>query len=198
MKRIATTAAMVIAVATTGLVASGDQGSRKFEEVLSGLKEAPAIVTTSGWGTFKATLSKDGSEINYELKFNDMESAVTQAHIHIGYKSNSGNVVLWLCDSPPPATPPVPPAQGPPQSPFASTPVCVTNPADPKNGVVTGTLTSAEVVPLVANGSPTWDEVVELIGDGRTYVNIHTATIPAGEIRSQIDSHDGHSGHGGR
>lgn len=189
MKRIATTAAMVIAVATTGLVASGDQGSRKFAEVLSGLKEAPAIVTTSGWGTFKATLSKDGSEINYELKFNDMESAVTQAHIHIGYKSNSGNVVLWLCDS---AAAPLP------VSPFASTPLCVTNPADPKNGVVTGTLTAAEVVLLAANGAPTWDEVVELIRDGRTYVNIHTATIPAGEIRSQIDSHDGHSGHGGR
>ena len=64
MKRIATTAAMVIAAATTGLVASGDQGPRKFSEALSGLKEAPAIVSTSGWGSFKATLSKDGSEID--------------------------------------------------------------------------------------------------------------------------------------
>ena len=36
MKRIATTAAMVVAVAATGLIASGDQGPRKFSEVLPG------------------------------------------------------------------------------------------------------------------------------------------------------------------
>ena len=195
MKRIATTAAMAIAVATTGLIASGDQGPRKFREVLSGLKEAPAIVATSGTGTFKATLSRDGSEIDYELTFNDLESNITQAHIHIGYPQNAGAVVLWLCDSPS-TVPPAPPA---PASPFASTPLCTPpGSANGMNGVVTGTLTQAEVVALVGNGNPTWDEVVSLIRDGRTYVNIHTATIPAGEIRSQIDSHDGHSGHGGR
>jgi hypothetical protein len=187
MKRIATTAAMVIAVATTGLIASGDQGPRNFSEVLTGLKEAPAIVTTSGSGTFNATLNKDGTEIEYELTFSDLESNITQSHIHIGYPQNSGNIVLWLCDS---ATGTV--------SPFASTPLCTqNNPADARNGVVTGTLTAAEVTALPANGSPTWDEVVSLIRGGRTYVNIHTVTIPAGEIRSQIDSHDGHSGPGG-
>lgn len=187
MKRIATTAATVIAVATTGLIASGDQGPRKFSEVLSGLKEAPAIVATSGTGTFNATLNTDGSAIEYELTFSDLESNITQAHIHIGYPQNAGNIVLWLCDS----------AAGQ-VSPFASTPLCTpAGSTDGRNGVVTGTLTAAEVAPLVANGSPTWDEVVSLILNGRTYANIHTATIPAGEIRSQIDSHDGHSGPGG-
>jgi hypothetical protein len=181
MKRIVTTAAMVIAVATTGLIASGDQRPRRFAEILTGLKEAPAIVTTSGWGTFRATLNREGTAIDYELKFNDMESAVTQAHIHIGYPQSSGAVVLWLCDS---AAAPAP------VSPFASTPLCVPNQGDPLNGVVTGTLTSAEVVNQVLNGSPTWDEILFLIRTGRTYVNVHTATIPAGEIRSQIDSHD--------
>jgi len=185
MKRIATTAAMVVAVAATGLIASGDQGPRKFSEVLSGLKEAPAIVTTSGTGTFNATLNKDGSEIEYELTFNEMESNVTQAHIHIGYPQNSGAIVLWLCGSD--ALP------GP-----AGTPRCnVSNPLDNRNGSVSGTLTAANVQVLAANGSPTWDEVVSLIRDGRTYANIHTVTIGAGEIRSQIDSHDGHSGPGG-
>ena len=58
------------------------------------------------------------------------------------------------------------------------------------NGVVTGTLTEAEVVALVANGNPTWVEVVSLIRAGKTYVNIHSSTSPAGEIRSQIEDHD--------
>ena len=185
MKRIATTAAMVVAVAATGLIASGDQGPRKYSEVLSGLKEAPAIVTTSGSGTFNATLSQDGTEIEYELTFNDLESNVTQAHIHIGYPQNAGEIVLWLCGSDDASWP------------GADAAVQRQHPVDNRNGSVSGTLTAAKRPALALNGSPTWDEVVSLILDGRTYVNIHTVTIPGGEIRSQIDSHDGHSGPGG-
>ena len=192
MKRIATTAAMVVAVAATGLIASGDQGPRKFSEVLNGLKEAPAIVTTSGTGTFNADLSKDGTEIDYELTFNDLESNVTQAHIHIGYPQNAGGIVLWLCDS---ATVPVSPLA------IDAARAHVDDPADlPQRIRVTrhADRRPSQSAARLLNGSPTWDEVVSLIRDGRTYANIHTATIPApARSAAQIDSHDGHSGPGG-
>ena len=184
MKRIMIAATAVLAVATTALAFS-DQGGRKFSEFLSGLKEAPQIVATTGTGTFKATISKDGTEIDYELTFKDLESDVRQAHIHLGYPQNSGNIVLWLCDS------------TANNSPIATTPACQADPLDGRNGTVTGTLTMADVIPQVANGSPDWDEVVELIRAGRSYVNVHTAVIGAGEIRSQIDNRgsDGHRNH---
>ena len=62
---------------------------------------------------------------------------------------------------------------------------------DLTSGTVTGTLTEADVIALTGNGiagPADFAEVVALIRAGLTYVNVHTATIPAGEIRSQIDN----------
>lgn len=196
MKRLIMVGAAVIAVAASGF-AFAQAGSGKFREFLTGLKEAPAIVSTTATGTFTATLNDAETEINYVLTFTDLQSDVRQAHIHIGYPQNAGNIVLWLCDS----------AAAPnPVSPFESTPLCVQNdPNDFRNGRVTGTLTAAEVVAQPANGiaAADWAEVVALVKGGYTYVNVHSASIGAGEIRSQIangdddDSHHGHQGSGG-
>jgi CHRD domain len=190
MKRIAIGTVAALAVTATALAFS-DDGGRRIREFLNGLKEAPAVVSTTGDGTFKATISKDETEINYELTFSNLEGDVRQAHIHIGLPQNAGGIVLWLCDSD--ANP----------SPSALTPACnVNDPLDLRNGVVTGTLTQADVQNQAANGiaGPTattpgeFAEVVALIRAGKTYANVHTAKFPPGEIRSQIE--DGNSGHG--
>lgn len=190
MKAYKPCVAILFVLTTTG-VAFSDEGARKFKEFLDGFKEATVVVSTTGTGTFNAEISQDGTEINYELTFQDLEGDVRQAHIHIGLPQNSGGVVLWLCDS---ETNP---------SPSAATPACNSaNPADPRNGSVTGTLTEADVQNLAANGiaGPTattpgeFAEVVALIRAGKTYVNVHTAKFGAGEIRSQIDTDSGRHG----
>ena len=190
MKRILMVAGVLLAVAGTGF-AFHEGGNRRFSEFLTGLKEAPQIVSTTGTGTFRAEVSRDGTEIDYVLTFKNLESDVRQAHIHLGYPQNAGNIVLWLCDS----------AEAPlPVSPVESTPLCVQNdPTDFRNGTVTGTLTEADVIAQAANGiagPADWAEVVALIRGGRSYVNVHTAVIGAGEIRSQIENHG--NGHDGR
>jgi len=195
MKKTMLTAAGLLACAATGY-AFTDEGSRRFSEFLSGLKEAPAVVSTTGNGSFQATVSRDGTEINYELTFRELEGDVRQAHIHIGLPQNAGGIVLWLCDSE--ANP----------SPLATTPPCTQNdPMDLRSGRVTGTLTAADVQNLAANGiaGPTattpgeFEEVVALIKAGKTYANVHSASFPAGEIRSQLDNrgneHNDHGGH---
>ena len=200
MKRITLAAAAILAVAGTAF-AFTDEGSRRFSEFLNGLNEAAAVVSTTGNGTFRANISKDGSEISYELTYKEMEGDVTQAHIHIGLPQNSGGVVLWLCDS----------TVNP--SPVATTPMCnQDNPSDLRSGSVSGTLTAADVQTLAANGivgatatTPgEFEEVVALIRAGKTYVNVHTTKFLPGEIRSQLDNrgnngngHGGHDGHGG-
>jgi CHRD domain-containing protein len=185
MKRIITVGAAVIALAASG-VAFSDDGNGKFSEVLSGLKEAPQIVLTTGTGTFEATISKDGSEIAYVLTFENLKSDARQAHIHLGWPQSNGNIVLWLCDSDGP---------GLPASPVASTPLCSQNsaPGDIKSGRVEGTLTAADLVAVPANGiagSADFGNVVAAIRSGLTYVNVHTANIGAGEIRSQLSRGD--------
>jgi hypothetical protein len=185
MKRLTIVATAFFVVAGTG-IALTDGGSRRFREFLNGFKEAQAVVSTTGNGTFWATISRDEREITYVLTFDDLEGDVRQAHIHIGHPQNTGGVVLWLCDSE--ANP----------SPSTTTPPCAVNPLIAREGRVTGTLTAADVQHLPANGiagAPAvtpgeFDEVIQLIRAGRTYVNVHSAAFPPGEIRSQIDDRD--------
>jgi hypothetical protein len=187
MKRLTIVATAVFVVAGTAL-AFTDEGERRFKEFLSGLKEAPAVVSTTGSGTFRATINEDESEISYTLTFKDLEGDVRQSHIHIGLPQNSGGIVLWLCDS----------AANPSPNP-TRTPRCTID--DPNNthaGKVTGFLTAADVQTLLVNGiagpTPTtpgeFAEVIALIRAGKTYVNVHSSKIPAGEIRSQINDGD--------
>jgi len=184
MKRLLLGAIGVFALAGTAF-AFTDEGSRRFSEFLDGFKEAPNVVSTTGSGTFRAAISRDGTEINYVLTFKDLEGDIRQAHIHIGLPQNAGGIVLWLCDS----------AANP--SPVATTPECTAeDPASPREGRATGTLTAADVQNLPANGiaGPTaltpgeFEEVVALIRAGKTYANIHSVKFPAGEVRSQLDN----------
>jgi hypothetical protein len=174
-------------VLAASAVAFGDEGARKFREFLNGVNEATVVVSTTGTGTFTAEISRDGSEIGYELTFQDLEGDVRQAHIHIGHPQNQGGIVLWLCDS---ETNPAP---------SLDTPACTdSDPSDARAGKVSGTLTAADVQVNAGNGIAAGEfaEVVALIRAGRTYVNVHSAKFGPGEIRSQIDNRDD-GGHGG-
>jgi hypothetical protein len=193
MKKMIMGVAALLVAAGGSTIAFTEEGNRRFSEFLNGLKEAPAIVSTTGDGTFEAVISRDDTEISYTLTFKQLEGDVRQAHIHIGHPQNSGGIVLWLCDSD--ANP----------SPRANTPAC--NQDDPSNlraGTVSGTLTEADVQSLAGNGvaGPTattageFAEVVALVRAGKTYVNVHTVKFGAGEIRSQIENHE-HNGQGG-
>ena len=203
MKRITILAAAVFAVGATALV-STDEGGRRFREFLNGLKEAPNIVSTVAKGTFTAEISRDGTEINYTLTFDDLEGDVRQAHIHIGHPQNSGGIVLWLCDS------------DANNSPNADTPRCDGgDPNKQRSNTVEGTLTEEDVRDLPLNGiagaaiapAPSTtpgelEEVIALIRAGATYVNVHSAKFGGGEIRSQLNNREGGddrrgSGHGG-
>ena len=96
--------------------------------------------------------------------------------------------MLWLCDS---ATT---------DSPYRlTTPACQTDPLDGRNGTVTGTLTVARSSRFCAAtpARPTGTKSSRLIRGGMTYVNVHTAVLGAGEIRSQIGNGADTLGHQG-
>lgn len=155
-----------------------DHDGTQFKAVMAGSQEVPSI-STSGNGSFRAVVNEDGTSIDYELAYADLEGgAVTQAHIHIGQKHTNGSISAFLCSNL---------GNGP-----AGTQPCPQPPA-----IVTGTITAAEVIGPTSQGvSPgQLDELIEALNGGYAYANVHTATYPGGEIRSQLGHHRNRHGH---
>lgn len=170
--KIALSVVITIVLSCAALVYAHPKFS-KLRGFLVGTQEVP-VVLTSGHGTFDATISKDENSISYELSYSDLESTVTQAHIHIGQRNVNGGIAVWLCGNP---------SVSPPINPPSGTQAC------PPSGTIKGTITGANIVGPASQGLTTgeMDQLIEAIRDGNTYVNVHTVGSTGGEIRSQIE-----------
>ena len=136
---------------------------------LRGFNEVPAI-NSAGGGFFTATISEDGSEMNWELRYFNMRGNVTQAHLHFAQKDVNGGIVLFLCTN------------------LSNSPFPVqTCPSD--NGTLSGTLRAIDVTAVNAQGIPQGDFGAVLRGmrGGVIYANVHTDLFPGGEIRGQVN-----------
>ena len=170
-------------VATSALVGAGavavadNDGGGNIKETLNGYEENMAI-STPGVGEFRARIDGADETIHYKLSFERIPTEVRQAHIHFEKRTNNGPIVAWLCDS----------AANP--SPRASTPEC---PAG--GGTVEGVITRDDVGTGSAGqgiAAGEFEEFVQAIRAGATYVNVHSVAFPGGEIRAQICRHGGH------
>lgn len=180
---------LVVSVAVIGLVSASTvvlaQKFKNIREFLTGYEETPAVSTVAE-GEFTARINNDATQIDYELSYSDLEGAVTQAHIHFGQKGITGGISIWLCGNPSATVVPPPGTQ-----------LCPAAPA-----TITGTLTAANVVGPSTQGIAAGEfaEVIRAMREGKTYVNVHSAKFPGGEIRSQIGpsgiaDHTAHSDH---
>jgi CHRD domain len=159
----------VLTVVGVGAAVTADGGRRGFNERLSGYEEFPPL-STDGFGTFRAQVNGEGTELSYRLSFGGMATNVRFAHIHFENRSNNGPVIVFLCSN-----------EGP-----ASAPAC-----PPTGGTVTGTLDATDVGAFGAAGQGIapgeFDEFIDALRSGATYVNVHTVERGGGEIRAQID-----------
>jgi CHRD domain len=180
MKRIIVTAFAVISAAAITL--GFTQGFKNIKEFLIGYEEVPAVSTT-GNGEFRARISNDESQIQWELTYSELEGSVQQAHIHIGNLGVNGGITVFLCTNL---------GNGP-----AGTQPCPAPPA-----TISGTIFAADVSPNIPatqaarnQGLNTGeiDELIRAMRVGATYVNVHSTTWPGGEIRSQIDGNNSHN-----
>jgi hypothetical protein len=172
-------AAAVVFVGGTVAVASGDDGRVRRNTVaerLSGYEEDPLVLSTTGTGTFRARIDSSSQEISYRLSYSALKGNVSQAHIHLGGRHQSGGISVFLCSNL---------GNGP-----AGTQACPAAPA-----TITGTIRPADVIG--PNSLPTvqgiaagqFDELVRAIRAGVTYVNVHSSLYPGGEIRAQLGDH---------
>ena len=149
-----------------------DQRDRRIEARLSGYEETPSTISTTGRGSFTAVATSTG-EIAYELSYSNLESDITQAHIHFGRPGLSGGIAAWLCGTP---TNPGPTGNLPPQCELGT------------DGTVSGTITAAQVIGPAGQGiaAGEFEELLDAIRAGATYANVHTTGRPSGEIRGLV------------
>jgi len=170
-------AVFVLGAAAIVTAAVAFDGSR-FDATLTGYEELPTL-STSGHGSFHASINRAETEIRYTLTYsgpfdaNPNGGTVTQSHIHFGARAFSGGISAFLCTNL---------GNGP-----AGTPACPV-----PSGTVTGTITAAQIVGPTGQGIAPGEfgELVRAMRAGATYANIHTTTFPPGEIRGQISGHD--------
>jgi hypothetical protein len=172
------TIAMLFVVAAASLASMGvraqDSGdSLRLSSRLSSFNEVPPKAIGSH-GTFIATLSEDGTTLNWTLTWTGLTGPPSAAHIHFAQAGVSSLVMTYLCGGP------------------INNPDIPQKPPCPASGPLSGMTNAGDIIAL---NSGTTDLGLDLhdfaaflralrAGDG--YVNMHTARFGGGEIRGQL------------
>ncbi|HWR52959.1 MAG TPA: CHRD domain-containing protein, partial [Bryobacteraceae bacterium] len=114
-------------------------------------------------------VSDDGTTVNFQLTYRDLAGGpATGAHIHLGAPWTNGPIVVHFCGT-------------------GGKPAC------PAEGTVEGSFTAADVQASPDNNLGAGDlaSLLRAMRAGVTYVNVHNAMFPGGEIRGQVKAvHD--------
>lgn len=146
---------------------------------MSGFEEVPSSLFTEAAGVFRMKIDGGAGQIKYRLSYSGFNSMVRFAHIHFSQRHTNGGIMFWLCDNT---------GNGP-----IGTPPCPLG-----GGTVEGTLAAGDMVLSGQGLMPgDFDQAVEGIRAGATYVNVHSDDFPGGELRGQIGPRRGGRGGSG-
>lgn len=120
------------------------------------LSQAGAV--TNGVGSSTLRVTEDGGTAYMKFSYSGLTGPLTAKHIHSDPYLTHPSAIIFDIDTP------ANPGDG-----------LITNPADPNFGAYKWTIT-----PIAGLSSA---EIVELIREGKAYINLHTAAYPNGEIR---------------
>lgn len=164
---VSITLSMTAVIGTLGVLAlipneataqQQQQEEQEYDALLAGSFEVPPV-NTSGSGFAELAVVDGGNSVEYGIIVVNMDK-VTQAHIHQGNSSQAGPVIASLFN--------------------ASTPT----------GPITGDLTEGSITSANLTGplqGKQLSDLITLMQNGTTYVNVHTEQNPEGEIRGTIE-----------
>jgi hypothetical protein len=160
---------MLTAVALTTLLACYTGNPRvaraaepqNFTANLLGDNEVPPI-NTKATATLKLTV---GDTITFTITYANLSTPLLFSHFHFAPAKVAGGVMIFLCGG-------------------GGQPTC----PQTLSGTITGTIMAANVTGPTAQGIAAGDltSALEAVGEGNSYVNMHTTMFPGGELRGQI------------
>ncbi len=164
--------ALAIVVAGGPSIALGERFDSTIRTQLDGYQELIPMVggAVNTPGTARLTTRiRDESSIEFRLEFSNLTSNLTAAHYHFAQEHTPGGVIAFLCGG-----------GGQPACPAA------------RSGVVSGTITAANVVGPTSQGISPGDirAFIAAIRHQAVYANLHTPNFPEGEIRGQLKGED--------
>ena len=135
--------------------------AERFSAALAGTSVVPAT-TSANTGSITLSVVPGDSILKFELSVGNM-AGITQAHLHTAAAGANGNVLAWLL-----------PVNG--------------NAAQAGSVALTGVISIGDIAPSWIRGTPrlAMDSVVALMRAGRAYVDLHSTTLPNGELRGQV------------
>jgi CHRD domain-containing protein len=164
-------------VACALVLAAAPARAERFSAELVGFEEIPALLS-EGKGTLTLDLDRRAQTLTFTLEFSGLSAPVTQSHIHFGKRHVAGSIFVFFCSN-------------------LANPPAGTQPCPAGGGTVTGTITAANLLAIVAQGFPAgnFDALTDALDSDTAYANVHTTNFPAGEIRGQIRHGRGHRDH---
>jgi CHRD domain len=162
------TPAAVTATATAGPSSSS---AKEFSARLTGDKEVPPV-DTDATGRVRLTANSQQDALDYQLSVSNLNGVATGAHVHRGSAGTNGPIVANLNI----------------RGTFAgaSASASAGDGSAMTSTSTGGTITSADLKGPLAGKQVS--DLIQLIQDGKAYVNVHTRQHPNGEIRGQLTS----------
>jgi hypothetical protein len=149
----------IAAAAVLGLAAPG--AAQTFSATLTGAGEATQTtngINTGAFGDATVTVNLAARTITYSVRVFNLPSGVTVSHIHVGSALTAGPVIVNFAP-----------------------PVTASN-----DFTYSGTVRDVEFLLRPDQGIRTPDDAFQAILGGNSYVNVHSAVNPGGEIRGQL------------
>ncbi|MCA1583932.1 MAG: CHRD domain-containing protein [Acidobacteria bacterium] len=125
---------------------------------LNGAEEAPNKVTTGSHGQATVTYNPATRDVTWNIQVFNMPSGTQQAHFHVGGVGVAGPIVVNIT---------VPPQ--------------ISN-----DYTLSGTANASALIPRTDQGIGSWDDFIQSLLGGQTYLNVHSNNNPGGEIRGQV------------
>lgn len=129
----------------------------RFTATLSGANEVPGIIT-GAFGNATVTLDTATQTLTWNVDVYNLPSGINNAHFHVAGPGVAGPTVVNI--------------------PFTA------NQSNDFN--LSGSATASNLLVRGDQGIRSWEDFMQALQGGQTYINIHTAVNGGGEIRGQV------------